>query len=108
MSLVGPRPCLPNQHELIQARERRDVLRVRPGITGLAQLLGIDMSRPERLAYVDSLYVNHASFALDCRLLLLTFAGRGRGDAVARPNAKGAVRRGRAGPGSLESRQSQH
>ncbi|MGN6279400.1 MAG: sugar transferase [Sphingomonas sp.] len=83
MSLVGPRPCLPNQPELIEARARRGVLRVRPGITGLAQVIGVDMSRPERLAYVDSLYVTHASLGLDLKLLLATVSGRGRGDAVA-------------------------
>jgi lipopolysaccharide/colanic/teichoic acid biosynthesis glycosyltransferase len=36
MSLVGPRPCLFNQHELIEARVRKGVFNARPGITGLA------------------------------------------------------------------------
>src|SRR6185503_10926322 len=47
MSLVGPRPCLPSQSELIEARLQKGALDVRPGITGLAQVQGIDMSEPE-------------------------------------------------------------
>ena len=48
MSLVGPRPCLPNQAEVIAARRARDVFNIRPGITGIAQLTSIDMSKPEQ------------------------------------------------------------
>lgn len=47
MSLVGPRPCLFNQEELIQERAARKVFDVRPGITGLAQIQDIDMSTPK-------------------------------------------------------------
>jgi lipopolysaccharide/colanic/teichoic acid biosynthesis glycosyltransferase len=54
MSLVGPRPCLPNQKKLIIERKKRRVFNVRPGITGLAQVLGIDMSTPSLLAKTDS------------------------------------------------------
>ncbi len=79
MSLVGPRPCLPSQTELIAARQRRGVLAVRPGITGLAQVQGIDMSEPERLAEVDARYVAQQSLAGDIRLLLATVTGRGIG-----------------------------
>ena len=51
MSLVGPRPGLPSQTALTEARARAGVFEARPGITGLAQLQGIDMSTPERLAF---------------------------------------------------------
>lgn len=44
MSIVGPRPCLPNQDNLIALRQRLGIFRYRPGITGLAQVKGIDMS----------------------------------------------------------------
>jgi lipopolysaccharide/colanic/teichoic acid biosynthesis glycosyltransferase len=54
MSLVGPRPCLFNQEELIAARAARRVFNARPGITGLAQVQGIDMSTPELLARTDA------------------------------------------------------
>ena len=53
MSLVGPRPNLPNQYQLMSARRRLNVYRVRPGITGLAQINGIDMSSPAVLAEID-------------------------------------------------------
>ncbi|MBB4001099.1 sugar transferase [Aurantimonas endophytica] len=83
MSLVGPRPCLPVQAELIAARERRGVFALRPGITGRAQVLGVDMSDPERLARIDAEYAASRSFAGDLRLLVQTFIGAGRGDRVA-------------------------
>jgi lipopolysaccharide/colanic/teichoic acid biosynthesis glycosyltransferase len=54
MSLVGPRPCLETQEQLILARRKLGVFLVKPGITGVAQLTGVDMSKPEYLAEVDS------------------------------------------------------
>src|SRR6195952_1672459 len=47
MSLVGSRPCLPFQTALVEARRQLGVFEVRPGITGLAQVNGVDMSRSE-------------------------------------------------------------
>jgi O-antigen biosynthesis protein WbqP len=83
MSFVGPRPCLESQTELIQERQKRGVLSIRPGITGLAQIQNIDMSNPVRLANVDAEYLQKRSFALDLRILLLTvLGGAGRGDRV--------------------------
>src|SRR3954471_13923880 len=61
MSLVGPRPCLPSQVELVEARRRLGVLDVRPGITGLAQVNGVDMSDANRLAEIDAQYVRTQS-----------------------------------------------
>jgi lipopolysaccharide/colanic/teichoic acid biosynthesis glycosyltransferase len=82
MSLVGPRPCLPNQEELIAERDRRDVFDVRPGITGLAQVNGIDMSDPTRLAEVDEQMVGHLTLRDYFRYLFLTATGKGAGDRV--------------------------
>jgi O-antigen biosynthesis protein WbqP len=79
MSLVGPRPCLPSQTELIEARSRRGALRVLPGITGLAQVHGIDMSDPVRLACTDAVYARTRSFGGDLRLILQTLMGSGVG-----------------------------
>lgn len=78
MSLVGPRPSLPSQSELIAARQRRGVFAVRPGITGLAQVRGIDMSEPERLAAVDQEYIETASTAVDMKLIAATIFGGAR------------------------------
>jgi len=83
MSLVGPRPCLPSQTELIAARERLGVYAVRPGITGLAQVSGIDMSTPELLAQTDAQMIRTLSLRHYLRYLLqTTVAGGGRGDAI--------------------------
>jgi O-antigen biosynthesis protein WbqP len=76
MSLVGPRPCLPSQTELVEARDRLGVYEVRPGITGLAQVQGIDMSEPQRLAQVDSGYVRSRTLAGDIRIIIATVLGR--------------------------------
>jgi lipopolysaccharide/colanic/teichoic acid biosynthesis glycosyltransferase len=53
MSIVGPRPCLFNQNELIAERSNRGIFNARPGITGLAQINNIDMSAPKLLAETD-------------------------------------------------------
>ena len=53
MSFVGPRPCLPNQKKLIREREKRGVFKIKPGITGLAQVSGINMRTPILLAKTD-------------------------------------------------------
>ena len=73
MSLVGPRPCLPTQTELIEQRKELGVLTALPGITGLAQIKGIDMSDPKLCAQTDAAYVKAASTSLDLKILLGTF-----------------------------------
>lgn len=82
MSLVGPRPCLPIQTELIEEREKRGVFRVRPGITGTAQVAGVDMSDPVRLAQIDARYAAEYSFTGDLALILRTLGGGGQGDRI--------------------------
>ena len=84
MSIVGPRPGLPIQAELIEARDARGVYSVRPGITGLAQIGGVDMSDPERLAKIDRQYIDRQSLMLDLDIMLKTLIGQGRGDAAIR------------------------
>lgn len=74
MSLVGPRPCLPMQMELIAERRRLGVLSLRPGITGPAQVAGIDMSDPVKLARADAAYLNRRGLVDDLVLLLRTFS----------------------------------
>lgn len=82
MSLVGPRPCLPNQHELIAARETLGVFKARPGITGLAQVQGIDMSTPEKLAQVDADMLKTLSLRSYFHYIRQTLTGKGQGDRV--------------------------
>jgi len=82
MSLVGPRPCLFNQVELIAAREVRGVFDVRPGITGLAQVRGIDMSTPELLAEVDAEMMSRLNLPTYFVYILQTLTGAGAGDRI--------------------------
>jgi O-antigen biosynthesis protein WbqP len=84
MSLVGPRPCLPVQTDVITERRARNVFSIRPGITGTAQLASIDMSTPEKLAQADSQYIESQTFMGDLRILAATVVGGGFGDAVGR------------------------
>lgn len=83
LTLVGPRPCLRVQKELVWERRRRGVYGIKPGLTGLAQVRGIDMSNPVRLAEIDAAYAAVRGIALDLALLARTFAGAGSGDRVA-------------------------
>ena len=82
MSLVGPRPCLFSQHELIHEREAKGVFEVRPGITGLAQINDIDMSTPQLLAETDANMMAEFSLVNYFRIILFTVMGKGAGDRV--------------------------
>jgi lipopolysaccharide/colanic/teichoic acid biosynthesis glycosyltransferase len=82
MSLVGPRPCLFNQDELIAERESRGVLQVRPGITGLAQINDIDMSTPRLLAETDAKMLESLGLTTYFRYIIQTVLGKGAGDRV--------------------------
>ena len=84
MSLVGPRPNLFNQEDLINAREPLGVYSVRPGITGLAQIKDIDMSTPELLAKTDAEMISTISVANYFKYIFLTVTGKGQGDRVRR------------------------
>lgn len=82
MSLVGPRPCLFNQQELIKERQGRGVFEARPGITGLAQVNEIDMSTPQLLAETDSVMLSGLTIVNYFRYIALTVIGKGKGDRV--------------------------
>lgn len=82
MSLIGPRPCLPSQRDLVDWREKLGVLTIRPGITGLAQVRGVDMSEPEKLARLDAQYIATRSLRLDISILFDTLRGSGSRDYV--------------------------
>ena len=82
MSLIGPRPCLPTQIELIEARRALGVLDVRPGISGLSQIRNIDMSTPKALAQSDAEYIALRSLPLEMKIILATATGSGQGDKI--------------------------
>ena len=71
--MIGPRPGLKSQTELEDARLLYGIHKIKPGITGLAQILGYDMSNPSQLAEIDLLYINHKSLKIDTMILIGTF-----------------------------------
>ncbi|MHB8108426.1 MAG: sugar transferase [Syntrophorhabdaceae bacterium] len=72
MSLVGPRPALYNQQDLIELRTARGVHRLIPGMTGWAQINGRDeISIPVKVTY-DEYYLNNRCFSFDLKILWMT------------------------------------
>ena len=82
MSLVGPRPCLFSQEELISEREKRDVYNFKPGITGLAQINEIDMSTPVKLSELDAHMLKDLNLVNYLKFILATVIGKGQGDRI--------------------------
>ena len=82
MSLVGPRPNLFNQTELIEERDSRGVYNVVPGITGLAQINEIDMSTPKELAIKDAEMIKSLTIVDYFKYIFATVGGKGQGDRV--------------------------
>lgn len=73
MSLVGPRPALPSQTELIRLRRSSDAYRVRPGLTGLAQVRAYDDMPEVEKAGHDAEYARKVTLRVDLSILLRTF-----------------------------------
>lgn len=85
MSLVGPRPNLYNQTELIEERDGLNVYNATPGITGLAQINEIDMSTPKLLSQIDHKMIQDLSLKTYFSYIFQTIAGKGSGDRVSKP-----------------------
>lgn len=73
MSIVGPRPALFNQHDLIALRTEKGVDGLVPGLTGWAQVNGRDELPIPRKVELDEYYLQHRSLALDLRIIWMTF-----------------------------------
>ena len=67
MSIIGPRPALWNQDDLIEERDKYGANDVRPGLTGWAQINGRDELEIPVKARLDGEYVQNLSFLFDCR-----------------------------------------
>lgn len=76
MSMVGPRPSLTVQNEVIHERMQRGVLAIKPGITGLAQISRVDMSEPRKLSRVDALLLRKPKICLYLWILVMTIRGK--------------------------------
>lgn len=83
MSVIGPRPALWNQDDLIALRDQYGANAVLPGLSGWAQVNGRDELSLEKKALRDGEYAQNVSFALDVRCFVLTFAKVFNGEGVA-------------------------
>ena len=72
MSLVGPRPALFNQYDLIEKRKIHNIDKIKPGITGWAQINGRDELSITEKVELDKFYMIEKSIILDVKILLLT------------------------------------
>lgn len=72
MSVVGPRPALYNQYELIEKRTERGIHKIRPGLTGYAQVMGRDDLNDDEKVKYDEYYVKHQSFLFDLEIIFMT------------------------------------
>ncbi len=72
MSLIGPRPVIPSERELVGLRDSLGVYGIRPGMTGLAQIRGRDVVSIRRKAAYDAQYMERMSLGYDCVLLMQT------------------------------------
>ena len=82
MSVIGPRPALWNQDDLIAERDRYRANDVRPGLTGWAQINGRDELSIPIKAWFDGEYVNKMSFSFDCKCFIATIRTVWRHDGV--------------------------
>ena len=74
INLVGPRPGLVSQVNLTECRDGKGIYDIKPGITGLSQVLGHDMSDPKKLAEIDKIYIVKQSSYIDFLILASTFS----------------------------------
>ena len=72
MSIIGPRPALYNQHDLIELRNKYKIYKIRPGITGWAQVNGRDNITLKQKVLFDDYYLRKYSFWLDMKIIFLT------------------------------------
>lgn len=82
MAVVGPRPALWNQYDLIEERDKYGANDVRPGLTGWAQINGRDELEIPVKAKFDGEYIEKMGFLMDCRCFFGTFLSVLRGDGV--------------------------
>lgn len=72
MSLIGPRPLIPEETKIRELRQKYNVYRVRPGITGWAQVNGRDNVSAEKKALLDKEYVEKQSLMFDIKIFFMT------------------------------------
>lgn len=82
MSIIGPRPSLPNQYDLNELRDHNGASSIKPGLTGLAQISGRDELEIDVKAALDGEYVQKMSFLFDCKCFFGTITSVLKSDGV--------------------------
>ena len=82
MAIVGPRPALWNQYDLIEERDKYGANNIRPGLTGWAQINGRDELEIDEKSKLDGYYVKNMSLGLDIKCFLGTFLSVARSEGV--------------------------
>ena len=82
MSVIGPRPALWNQYDLLEERDKYGANEIKPGLSGWAQICGRDELEIPDKARLDGEYVRRMSFRFDCRCFFGTAISTLRGDGV--------------------------
>ncbi|WP_178200197.1 sugar transferase [Massilicoli timonensis] len=82
MAIIGPRPALWNQYDLIEERDRYHANEIKPGLSGWAQINGRDELEIEVKAKLDGEYVERSSFLFDVKCLIKTITSVLRSDGV--------------------------
>lgn len=82
MSVIGPRPSLPNQYDLNRLRDKNGASSIKPGLTGLAQISGRDELEIEIKASLDGEYFKKMSFLMDCKCFIGTITSVLKSDGV--------------------------
>lgn len=101
MSVIGPRPALWNQYDLIEERDKYGANDVRPGLTGWAQINGRDELEIDVKAKLDGEYIEKMSFSFDCKCFIGTITSVLKSDGVveggtgeiSKQNEKGMTRK---------------
>jgi len=74
MNFIGPRPCMVKNEEIVKnLREKKGVHKIKPGITGLAQVNGRDSNSYEEKVNLDHQYMKKSNFIMDLKIILKTF-----------------------------------
>ncbi|NQL65247.1 sugar transferase [Streptococcus suis] len=82
MAIVGPRPALWNQYDLIDERDKYGANDIRPGLTGWAQINGRDELEIDEKSKLDGFYVKHMSFGLDIKCFFGTFLSVAKSEGI--------------------------
>ncbi|MFD2390052.1 sugar transferase [Enterococcus gallinarum] len=82
MAVIGPRPALWNQYDLIEERDKYGANDIRPGLTGLAQISGRDELEIQEKAKLDGDYTEHISFGMDVKCFFRTITSVFKSDGV--------------------------